>query len=148
MQTTHGLHARSLHQQLRFLPGTALGAGRGILLAGLFVGLILGGASCMTQKLWEDTDPNEWVRVGSPQLTESVLREKGIAYQKTDGDHLFIQKTTAQKMRDYHLRALGAPVTVVVDAASTVGTIVVIGVLEDLSHGGPVTESVIRSLAH
>jgi len=122
--------------------------GRKCVMAGMLVGLMLGGTSCLTQKLWEDANPNEWVRVASPQLTESVLREKGIEYRKTSEDNLFVRKTTAEKMRDYHLRALGAPVTVVVDTASAVGTIVVIGLLEDLSHGGPVTESLIRGHAH
>ena len=117
-------------------------------MAGVLLALMFGGTSCLTQKLWEDANPNEWVRVASPQLTETVLREKGVEYRKTSENNLFVRKTTAQKMRDYHLRALGTPVTVVVDTVSTVGTIVVVGILEDLAHGGPVTESLIRSHAH
>jgi len=77
----------------------------------------------MTSKLWQDTDPNAVMWIDATKITEAELRERGVKYRahKTAaGDGFLIEKSEHDKLRDYHLRLLGTPVTLAVDAASTV----------------------------
>ncbi len=114
----------------------------------LTLGLVLGTTSCMTQKLWDDTHSNGWVRVDTSRITEQTLRAQGVAYRRDAAGTLYIPETATDRFKNYSLRALGAPVTVVVDVAGAVGTIVVYGLMVDLENGAPVTTELIKALAH
>jgi hypothetical protein len=92
------------------------------------IGFLAVCQSCATAKLWEDTNPNERIWIDSSKITEEALKKRGVAYQVETtqwGTGYLVEKSAAEKMKDYHLRMLGAPVTLVVDAATTV---VVVGV--------------------
>jgi hypothetical protein len=78
--------------------------------------------------LWEDANPNERIWIDASKTTEEALKKKGVEYEVYTGDNgkgYLIKKTGREKMKDYQLRALGTPVTLVMDAASTV---VVVGI--------------------
>ncbi len=90
--------------------------------------LLLGVQGCATARLWADTDPNERIWIDAGKTTEAALQKKGVVYEVYSGDlgkGYLIRKSARNKMKDYHLRMLGTPVTLVVDAAATV---VVVGV--------------------
>ncbi len=78
---------------------------------------------CATARLWEDTNPNERVWIGADKIAEQTLRERGIDYQVYSGaigHGYLVRKNIHGRMKDYQLRALGTPVTLVLDAATTV----------------------------
>ncbi len=82
--------------------------------------------ACTTSKLWEDTDPNARLWIDADKITEAELKRRGVAYERhsTDlGDGYLIEKTEKQKMKDFHLRMLGTPATLIIDAASTVAVV-------------------------
>lgn len=84
--------------------------------------------SCATARLWDDTNPNVRLWMDGKKITEAELQKRGVEYvvHKTPlGDGYLIEKSGSQRMKDYHLRMLGTPVTLVADAATTV---VVVGV--------------------
>lgn len=117
------------------------------LLAVLLAGLLLACQSCATARLWEDINPNERIWVGADKISEQTLRQKGISYEVyTSGSirGFLIPKSGMQKMKDYQLRALGTPVTLVLDAATTV---VVVGAYMFI-HDPDGTVSLIRALSH
>ena len=94
----------------------------------VLVGLLVICQSCATSKLWEDTDPNVRIWIDANKITEAALKSRGVKYQvqaSEQGTGYLVEKSGWEKMKDYHLRMLGAPVTLVVDAATTV---VVVGV--------------------
>jgi hypothetical protein len=73
--------------------------------------------------LWDDTDPNERIWIDADAITEAELKKRGVEYEiyTTETFNGFLVKKSAKdKFKDYHLRLLGAPVTLVVDAATTV----------------------------
>jgi hypothetical protein len=73
--------------------------------------------SCSTTSLWRSTDPNECIEVRYDQMTEAALIEDGFTYTKDDAKQFyFVEKSSKEKFRDYALRTLGTPVTVVADA--------------------------------
>jgi hypothetical protein len=113
----------------------------------VLMGVLVICQSCATSKLWDDTNPNERVWIDADKITEEALREKGVEYEVHAaewGNGYLIEKSGWSKMRDFHLRMLGTPVTLVVDAATTV---VVVGVYIFLSD--PVgTCSTIDKLCH
>jgi hypothetical protein len=92
--------------------------------------------SCATHALWVATDPREYVVVSQSDVNEQEMKAKGIAYY-TDPAHgvLYVEKTAMQKNKDYMIRALGTPVTVVLDTAATV--VVVGAAVWVLGHGAP-----------
>jgi len=82
-------------------------------------------ASCLTTRLWKATDPVEYVAVSQNKISESELQERKVSYRKDDERGLYyVEKTSLRRLGDYTLRALAAPVTVVLDAAMA---IVVVG---------------------
>jgi hypothetical protein len=94
--------------------------------------------SCATKEVYKNYDPNEYVRIDSTSITEAELIKNDIAYYKKTLVHsskgetqaLYIEKSSAEKFRDYSIRAFATPVTVVVDAAVgvvVVGIILIIG---------------------
>jgi hypothetical protein len=86
---------------------------------------LLSSSCTFTPKLYEMTDPNQYVRVEYGQIKEEDLREKNITYFKDDESASFyIAKSTFQKFQDYSIRTLVTPVAVVLDTA----TIMVVGV--------------------
>ena len=83
--------------------------------------------SCATPALWNATDPQHCIVVPKSDAMEQQLKAKGISYYGSPkGDVLFVDKTAMQKDKDYLIRTLATPVTVVLDAGVTV---VVVGVL-------------------
>lgn len=82
--------------------------------------------ACATPALWEATDPQEFVAVSKNKVNEQELKARGLSYHVDEARGvLYVEKSNLQKTRDYAIRALGVPVTVAVDAATT---IVVVGV--------------------
>jgi hypothetical protein len=89
----------------------------------ILMGIVVVCQSCATAKLWEDSDPNERIWIDASKTTEEALQKKGVDYDVYDrGDcrGYLIKKSGMDRMKDYQLRALGTPVTVVLDAATTV----------------------------
>lgn len=77
--------------------------------------------SCATTSLWESTDPGEFVRISMDDISEDELKEKELHYYKDHAYHVYyVEKTGLEKLRDYSLRVVGTPFTVVIDAASTI----------------------------
>ena len=99
-----------------------------------FVCMSLLLSACATQTLWENTNPRERVWVSASEVTEPLLIEQHIPYHKYEGDlgpGFLIPKTKAQRLGDYTVRALVAPVTVTVDAATVVA---VVGLIVFVEH--------------
>lgn len=93
------------------------------LLRVLLVGFVVVCQSCTTGKLWDDTNPNERIWIDASKTTEEALRLRGVDYESYDHGSIkgyLIKKSGMDRMKDYQLRALGTPVTLVVDAATTV----------------------------
>ena len=83
--------------------------------------------ACSTTALWQDTDPNRRAWISADSVTEQALKSRGVKYQAYTGElgkGFLVEKSACAKMRDYQLRALGTPVTVVVDAVSGVAVVV------------------------
>lgn len=98
------------------------------MLSVLLMGLLLSGQACTTAKLWEDANPNDRIWIDADKTTEASLKARGVDYQVYNDKGVsgyLIKKHGLERMKDYQLRALGTPVTLVVDAAATV---VVVGV--------------------
>ena len=82
-------------------------------------------SSCATTALWESTDPNEYVIVPMDKVTEATLKSKGLRYYVDAPKAVYyVQKRSLLKFRDYAIRTFGSPITVAVDAVTT---IVVVG---------------------
>jgi hypothetical protein len=94
-----------------------------ILLSVILVGIVVVCQSCATGKLWEDTDPNERIWLDASKTTEEALQKRGVDYEVYDRGGrkgYLIKKSGMDRMKDYHLRVLGTPVTLVLDAATAV----------------------------
>jgi hypothetical protein len=92
------------------------------------MGFLFSCQACSTAKLWEDADPNARIWIDADKTTEAALKERGLHYQVYNEQGVsgfLIEKRGLERMKEYQLRALGTPVTLVVDAAVTV---VVVGV--------------------
>jgi hypothetical protein len=88
----------------------------------------------MTCRLWEDTNPQEMVWISAAAVTEEQLREKGVEYSEENRREFkgfLVEKSQCDKLKDYHLRLLGTPVTLAIDAAVTVTVVGVIVCLEN-----------------
>ena len=89
----------------------------------LLVWMMVLSQSCATQALWKNTDPQERIWIDATKVTEESLRSRGVAFEAFEspkGKGFLIEKSGWRKMGDYHLRALGTPVTLVLDTATTV----------------------------
>jgi len=82
--------------------------------------LVVVAVSSCTEELWKKTNPKEYVRVDSSELTEQVLQSKGIAFERDPDGTLYMEKSDLRKLADYTLRAFGTPVTIALDAATAV----------------------------
>jgi hypothetical protein len=90
--------------------------------------------SCTTNKLWEDTNPDTRLWIDADKITEAELQKRGVDYtvhNTSQGDGYLVEKSSRQKMKDFHLRMLGTPATLIVDAASTVAVVGVYVFLSD-----------------
>ena len=86
--------------------------------------MMLGTSSCTTSALWDATDPNEYIAVASTRISENSLKQKGLKYYTDDSKTLFfVEKSKLQKITDYTIRTLGTPVTVALDAATTIAVV-------------------------
>jgi len=84
--------------------------------------------SCATKKLWEATDPEEYVSVSQSEVSESELRERGVDYRKDDEHGVYyVEKSSLRRLGDYSIRFFATPVTIVLDVAPAI--VVVGGVL-------------------
>lgn len=82
-------------------------------------------ASCATPALWEATNPREYIALERNERNEAKLKASGLTYRVDKEWNLFyVEKTRLQKSRDYAIRTIGTPITVVMDAVTT---IVVVG---------------------
>ena len=90
----------------------------GVGLAGM---ALLGG--CATSNLWDDTHPRQSIWIDAKDITEAELQKRGVEYEVYTSETcngFLVEKSAKDKFKDYHLRLLGTPVTLAVDAATTV----------------------------
>lgn len=97
----------------------------------MLVGLL---TACSTLTLWESTNPRERILISANDITQAELDRRRVKYERYDSKILsgyLVEKSAARKFRDYTFRALGTPVTITIDAVTTITVIGVYGVLED-----------------
>jgi len=83
--------------------------------------LLVVNSSCVTQKLWKETNPNKYVKIYFTQITEEELIENGVNYIKDDKRKAFyVEKNSFEKLKDYTYRLLGTPVTLVLDTVTII----------------------------
>ena len=81
--------------------------------------------SCATKTLWENTDPDGYIKIGFADITEQELIDKKVKYRKSEiFQAYFVEKNSMDRLKDYSLRILLTPATVVIDT----GAIVVVAV--------------------
>jgi hypothetical protein len=94
-------------------------------------------SSCATSYVWRKTDPNEYLFVERTPAHEAYFQQHKVPYLVDyKGKTLYVDKNKLQKLKDYSIRTLATPVTVVLD---TVMPIVVVGGLiwsGNNGHGG------------
>jgi hypothetical protein len=94
-------------------------------------------SSCATSYVWRKTDPNEYLFVERTPAHEAYFQQHKIPYLVDyKGRTLYVDKNKLQKLKDYSIRTLAIPVTVVLDTATTV---VVVGGLLYLGGGREVS---------
>jgi hypothetical protein len=75
--------------------------------------------SCATTMLWDHTDT--YVAVSQDEISEDVLKAQGATYYRDDLRKVFfVEKRGMAKFRDYTIRTFTTPVTVMIDAATTI----------------------------
>lgn len=90
-------------------------------------------SSCATKALWRATDPTNYVRVRSDLVTEDELKKKGLNYFKSDKDKAYyVEKNDFDKLRDVTLRIFATPITVIIDAATSIFVIGTVGVAGEI----------------
>jgi len=101
-----------------------------IILLGAIAILLQG---CITKGLWEETDPRERVFISHTQVTEEQLKAKHIDYIKWKdelGEGYLVKKSQARQLGDIALRIFASPITVTIDAATTIAVIGVVALAE------------------
>lgn len=76
--------------------------------------------SCATNRLWENTNPNEKLWVDTRDIADVELRngERDYEYLSCGAVRGYmVEKSDARKVSDFMLRALGTPVTLTLDSA-------------------------------
>jgi hypothetical protein len=84
---------------------------------------MLANMSCSTHALWDSTDPNEQIWIPASQITEEELVKRGVAYEvysQEDCNGYLVEPGNLSKFKDYSLRTLCTPITLAVDAVTTV----------------------------
>jgi hypothetical protein len=100
----------------------------------LLMGMLVFCQSCATSQLWADTRTPEWIWIDANKISEAALQQRGVEYRVQDtpgGKGYLIKSSMAEKMKDFQLRMLGTPVTLAVDAATTVAVVGVYLFLSD-----------------
>ena len=93
-----------------------------ILLGVFLAAACLGGSSCTTAKLWEDTDPNDPILLAAGENSEATLKKMGVDYtviDTPDWKGYSVEKTKLRKAIDLQLRLAGTPPALALDAAGT-----------------------------
>ena len=111
----------------------------------LLVGLL--SQSCVTQALWDATDPHEFLWIPETDITELTLMENGVHYSRhrtKDLSGYFVEKSAARKLSDYSVRLSATPVTVVVDGIGCT----VVGVAYLLTTDPRLAADLLRILVH
>ena len=94
----------------------------------LLIAVLAATSSCATKTLWRTTSAGYFVRVRGDLVTEQELQKKGLKYFKDDKSRdFYVEKTGLDRVRDYAIRVFGTPITIVIDAATTLLVIGVIG---------------------
>src|SRR6266540_31548 len=89
--------------------------------------------SCATKALWEATSAESYVRVRSDLVAEEDLKKKGLKYFKSDKDKAYyVEKNDFDRLKDYTFRLFGTPITVVIDAATSILVIGGVGVTSEV----------------
>jgi hypothetical protein len=97
----------------------------------IFILLLFFCNSCATKALWDNTDPNKFVRIRFSQITEEVLIKNEVKYIKDNRNRVFyVEKDSFDKLKDYTYRVLGTPLTLVIDAVIVV--VVAVGISGNL----------------
>lgn len=92
-------------------------------------------SSCATKALWKATAPESYVRVRSDVVLEEDIRKKGLKYYRSDTEKaLYVEKNDLHKLRDYTLRLFGTPITVAIDAVTSILVVGAIVVAADVEH--------------
>jgi hypothetical protein len=77
--------------------------------------------STTTARLWENTDPDEYILVSKDEVSEEKLMKNGAHFHKLkNAEGFLVQKSSWRRVGDYSLRVLVTPVTVVADTVSVV----------------------------
>ena len=75
--------------------------------------------SCCTRALWRGTDPHEVVWISTTDINDSQLIARGAPYRKyvhpVLGPGYLVEKAKLDTLRDYTLRVLASPFTIVID---------------------------------
>ena len=90
---------------------------------GILAVVLLATMSCSTRALWDSTDPNEQVWIPASQISEEELKERGVMYEvysNEDCNGYLVEPGNLSKFKDYSLRTLCTPITLTVDAVTTV----------------------------
>jgi len=75
--------------------------------------------------MWQKTDPDEYIAVSQDKISEAYLKEHHLKFFREDHKKMFyVEKNGLQKFKDYTIRTLATPVTLTLDATTT---IVVVG---------------------
>lgn len=96
--------------------------------------IMLLGQGCATAALWQSTDPEERMLISAMDISHEELERQGIHYEYVNnelGRGFLVQKSALEKFRDYNLRLLGTPVTVVIDSACIVAVVGLIAFIHD-----------------
>jgi len=108
-------------------------------------------SACATKSLWDSTSADKYVRVRADRNSEDEAKGNGLAYFKSDdGKSLYVQKTAGDRCRDYAVRLVGTPFTLVIDAVGTVlfiGTLGLVAVVTTLTDGDVSREGRCKGLA-
>jgi len=100
----------------------------------LLVGMLVFCQSCATSKLWDDTRTPEWIWIDANKISAETLQKRGVEYRVQDtqwGKGYLIKPSMTEKMTDFQLRMLGTPVTLAVDAVTSVAVVGVYLLLSD-----------------
>jgi hypothetical protein len=99
--------------------------------------------SCATQQLWNAHNPYEYIKIQGPSSIEEKISTKGVDYfckdivYSSEGHEkvCYVEKTSAEKIKEWNIRLLETPVAVVKDMASAV-TVVGYVILQSLFEQG------------
>jgi hypothetical protein len=97
----------------------------------LVFSMLCSGCGLFTEALWERTEPDEYVRVGFGEISEEEIKERNLDFIKDDcTSSYFVEKDSLQKFSDYTYRALGTPITIVLDTATIIALIAPISIID------------------